>query len=107
MTNDHYGENKVDTYPMRNAIIKYLMGIHGIKDTYFNYCNINKIMHVHHKIFIKKLMCDPNNVEFGDFRNLTMLTPEERCHVCILVMETKKRVELLFFTKALSHLINF
>ena len=46
MTNDHYGGNQVDsTYPMRNAIVKYLMHIHGIRDTYFNYCNMNKVMH--------------------------------------------------------------
>ena len=30
---------------MRNAIVKYLMGIHGIRDTYFNYGNVNKVMH--------------------------------------------------------------
>ena len=107
MTNEHFAGNKVDTFPMRNAIVKYLMGIHGIRDTYFDYSRVNKIMHKEHKAYTKKIMCDPKNISATDFQDLKMLTPEERCHVCIIVMETKKRVELLYFTKALSQLINF
>ena len=108
MTCLHFGNQEVEsTWPMRNSIVKYLMGIHGVRDSYFNYCAINKVLHKQHKSFTKKIMCDPNNITHNDFRDLCMLMPEERCHICILVMETKKQVELLFFTKALSQLINF
>ena len=38
MTNSHYGDQIMDsTFPLRNSIVKYLMGIHGIVDKFFNY----------------------------------------------------------------------
>jgi len=55
-----------------------------------------------HKVYIKKMMCDPENVTANDFKNLTILSAEERCHISILVMETKKRVELIYLTKIMS-----
>ena len=85
----------------------YLMSIHGLRDDAFNYSRVNKVLKMQHKIFIKRLMTEPQNLTFEDFKELTLLTTEERCHVCILVMETKKRVELIFLTKALSQLVNF
>jgi hypothetical protein len=38
------------------------------------------------------MMCDPQNITESDFKELTMLLPEERAHISVLVMETKKRV---------------
>ena len=91
---------------MRNAMIKYLMGRHGILDSYFNYGKINTYLEKPHKSYIKKIMCDPSNVMVDDFAELNRLTAEERCHVCILVMETKKRVELIYLSRMLSQLVH-
>jgi len=108
MTEERFAGEKVETtFPFRNAIVKYLMGIHGIRDAYFDYSAVNKKIAQQHKAYAKKIMCDPKANSAADFAHIKMLTPEERAHICIIVMETKKRTELLFFTKALSQLINF
>ena len=103
MTNNQYGDQQVDsTFPMRNGIVKYLMSIHGIIDKYFNYNNINTFLHRSCKAYAKKIMCDPESVSIEDLDSYTILKPEEKAHICIIVMETKKRVELIYFTKMLS-----
>lgn len=106
MTKMLYGTEAIDTSKFRLAIQMYLMNIHGIRDDAFPYNTINKVFSRFQKIFFKKIMCEPHNISVQDVVQPTKLTPEERCHVCILVMETKKRVELLFFTRALSQCVN-
>ena len=60
MTNNHYGNQPVEsTFPMRNALVKYLMHIHGIVDKYYAYENINVFLHREFKALAKKIMCDP------------------------------------------------
>eukprot|EP00806_Schmidingerella_arcuata_P008440 Macronucleus_8782.p2 GENE.Macronucleus_8782~~Macronucleus_8782.p2 ORF type:complete len:108 (+),score=24.38 Macronucleus_8782:1-324(+) len=105
MTNGCYGNEQVkSTLPFRYAIIKYLMCIHGVVDQYFNYDRMNTYLHRDFKVVAKKMMTDPGSVTVEDF-DMTSLSPEERCHVAIIVMETKRRVELLFVTKTLSNLL--
>lgn len=82
----------------------YLKEIHGVRDITFKYKNINKIFDKEHKIYIKKIMCQPNEVTQEDYINFSTngLYDSEKCHVCILALETKRQVELLYITKALS-----
>lgn len=54
----NYGEN-VDTADFRNAIVFYLLEIHGIKDESFKYKKINDLFCKEEKIYIKKIMCSP------------------------------------------------
>jgi hypothetical protein len=84
----------------------YLMGIHGIRDDCVQYSKINRVLHFYHKVFIKKIMCEPQNVTHRDFEELTKLQPEERAHVSLIVMETKRRVELIYLTKIMSQFVN-
>lgn len=51
-------------------------------------------------------MCCPQQITYNDFKELKQLLPEERAHISVIVMETKKRVELIYFTKVLSLLVN-
>ena len=53
-------------------------------------------------MYIKKTMVDPNAITIKDFKELTKLLPEERAHISLLVMETKKRVQLIYLTKVMS-----
>ena len=53
-------------------------------------------------MYIKKMMCEPQNITLKETLDLTKLQPEEMAHISIIVMETKRRVELIYFTKALS-----
>ena len=49
------------------------------------------------------MITNPVTVEREDF-DMTSLSPEEKCHVAVLIMETKRRIELLMFTKTLINL---
>lgn len=65
--------------------------IHGIRDDQFNYQGINKVLQHLQKVYIKKVGCSPHEVTKSDYNNLSgMLTPAEKCHICILTMESKK-----------------
>ena len=64
------------------------------------------MLHHEHKVFIKKIMCEPQNVTQNDFAELDRLQPEERAHVSLIVMETKRRVELIYLTKIMSQFVN-
>ena len=40
----------------------------------------------------------------GDYGNLSsILSAPEKCHICIIVMETKRQIELMYLSKAVSH----
>ena len=52
---------------MRNAVVKYLMSIHGIVDKFFNYDKMNELLPRDFKALSKKIMCDPLSVTFEDF----------------------------------------
>ena len=106
MTNGCYGGEQVrTTLPFRDAIVKYLMYIHGIVDQYFNYEQTNKYLQREFKGVIKKMITNPLTVEVKDFDMITSLSPEERSHVGVIVMETKRRIELIYVTRTLSNLI--
>lgn len=90
---------------MRNAIVKYLMNIHGLVDKYYNYTNVNLFLHKDLKTTLKKVMTEPQRVEIKDFEDMPAMYAEDKAHICILVMEAKKRTELIFATKVLSKLI--
>lgn len=101
MTKEMYGEKEEDTSEFRAAITNYISGCHGVVNDCFDSSQINKILHRDLKSWIKKIACHPNQLTSNDMLS-SQLTPEERCHLCILVMETKRRVELLHIARAIS-----
>jgi hypothetical protein len=101
MTKNLYGDHETDTTELRNAILNYVLTLYGVVNDCFNLHMINKILHRDLKTWIKKIACHPNELTANDVPR-TLLTAEERCHICILVMETKLRVELLYFGQAMS-----
>ena len=108
MTDNKFGSDKMEmgTFNFRNAIVKYLMHIHGLHDTYFKQEKVNTYMDKVHKVYVKKAMCAPDLLTKVDFDGMQRLTPEQKCHMCLLVMETKIRVELIYVTKALGQLLH-
>lgn len=61
MTMMTYGDKAkdLDTSLFRQSITVYLQHIHGLRDDYFNYANVNKTLNVQQKAFIKKAGCAP------------------------------------------------
>lgn len=101
MTKAMYGEVETDTTELRNAISNYVLVVYGVVNDCFDTSKVNKILHRDLKNWIKKIACSPNELTANDVPR-TLLTAEERCHICILIMETKRRVELLYFAQAMS-----
>jgi hypothetical protein len=101
MTKYKYGGVETDTTELRNAISNYVLSVHGVINDCFDTRQVNKILHRDLKNWIKKIACSPNELTASDVP-LTLLTAEERCHICILIMETKRRLELLYFARAMS-----
>jgi len=92
MTNNKFGDKtQLDTSDFRNAIVYYLKEIHGLRDETFKYKKINDLFSKEQKVYIKKVMCSPGEVLMTDYAGFSdNLDDSEKCHVCILAMETKK-----------------
>ena len=93
-------QKQIDT---RNAIVFYLKEIHGIRDEQFKFKKINELFEVSEKVYIKKVMCSPHEVTIDDYTSInSQLTDKDKADRCILVMETKRHVSLVYLAKALS-----
>jgi len=62
MTKQNYGSEQIDTSYFRLAIRRYLMSINGIRDDSFNYQHVNQVLTRAHKVYIKKIMCEPEQI---------------------------------------------
>lgn len=60
---------------------------------------LNIIIGKERKVFIKKVMCTPQEVVESDAQNLSA---EERAHIAVLVLECRKRIELMYTAMALN-----
>ena len=101
MTKAMYGQQESDTTELRTAIVNYIFAVHGVVNDSYNTGSVNRILHRDLKTWIKKIACHPNELSTGDVPR-TLLPAEEMCHICILIMEAKRRVELLLFAQAMS-----
>ncbi|MFO0116442.1 MAG: hypothetical protein ACK521_02080 [bacterium] len=106
MTKAMYGFQESDTTELRTAIINYILVTHGVVNDCYNTAKVNKILHRDLKTWIKKIACHPNEAIASDVPR-TLLTAEEMCHICILIMETKRRLELLLFAQAMNQHLGY
>ena len=93
MTNRKFANKKkqVETTDFRNAIVFYLKEIHGIRDESFKYKKINELFKMEQKKYIRKIMCNPDTITSEDYHSFSdLLYDHEKCHSCILAMETKR-----------------
>jgi sestrin len=55
------------------------------------------------QVFIKKVVCSPNELTQMDYIKMSdILDDSERCHICIIAMEAKKQLELIYLAKAIK-----
>ena len=84
------GKN-LDTSDFRHSIIYYLKQIHGIRDETFIYKKINEMFTIREKTYIKNIVCKPKDITYENYSEFVeMLYDSEKCHVCVISMETKK-----------------
>jgi hypothetical protein len=109
MTKNTYGNKaqNLDTRLFRSSISVYIKHIHGLRDDDFLYEHVNKTLSVQQKIYIKKVGCSPQTVTLQDFNDVSqILSMSERCHICLIVMETKREIELTYLARAALHYLN-
>jgi hypothetical protein len=72
----------------------------------YNYSNVNKLLVVKYKKFIKNVACYPKKLEKSDFAmmNLTF-NNDEILHIILLVAAVKSRTQLTYLSKALYEII--
>lgn len=93
----------VETTDFRNAIIYYMKQIFGMREETFQFKQINEFIGKEQKVYIKNVMCYPEKISEEDYRAfMQMLNDSEKCHICILILETKKRIGLTYTARALS-----
>ena len=96
-----------DTTEFRNAIVYYLKQIFGLREETFKFKQINEFIGKEQKAFIKNVMCYPEQIREDDYRSfMPSLNDSEKCHICILILETKKRIGLTYIARALSQFLN-
>ena len=110
MTKKTYGnkEKDIDTSLFRQSIAVYLKHIHGLRDDSFQYAHVNRNLTVKQKVYIKKVGCAPQTVTYEDYYEVSpqYLSSGEKCHICVIVMETKSEIELTYLSRAISQYLN-
>jgi sestrin len=97
-----YNEQGVDTGPFRRAIWNYAHFLYGIVSDAYNYQKVNVLLNMNIKSFIKKVVCNPLCVTYRDFHQIGyILRPEEKVHVALLALESRRRASLLYALHAI------
>jgi len=106
-TNSLGDENsKLNTFPIRYAICCYIEKIFGYLHEDYNYSNVNKLLNVSYKTFIKNVACFPHKLTSEDFRLLGFaFNNEEILHIILLVSIIKERTQMTYLAECLYEII--
>jgi len=104
---DQEKENsKLNTFPIRYAVSCYIEKIMGYIHEDYNYSNVNKLLEVNYKKFIKNVSCYPHKLSKKDFQMMNMaFNKEEIMHVILLVANIKSRTQLTYLSSSIYELI--
>jgi sestrin len=104
-TTNSIGDRHIDsTTTVREAIVKYVQRMYGVFHDDYKYDQLNKILPVIHKAYLKKLACYPDRLTRVDYlrmRKFEGFTSLDLIHYAHLVAQTKRVVELTWAMKAL------
>jgi len=108
LTYNRLNQYRVNTTPFRRATWQYVQRIKGMFHDDYDYADVNRLLNMHIKAFIKKIACQPDSVTKADYKNLCIdLTHDEKVHVALLAVESAKQSELLYGLHAImGHMYN-
>lgn len=106
-TNSLGDENRqLNTFPIRYAISCYIEKILGYVHEDYDYANVNKLLVVHYKKFIKNVACYPQRLSQEDFNMMNYaFNHEEILHIILLVATVKSRTQLTYLANNLNEFI--
>ena len=72
----------------------------------YNYSNVNRLLEVDYKKFVKYVACYPDRLESKDFFKMRCtFTNEEIMHIILLVTHIKSRTQLTYFSNSLYDIL--
>lgn len=99
-------DRKLNTFPIRYAVSCYIEKIMGYIHEDYNYSNVNKLLEVNYKKFIKNVSCYPHKLTKKDFQMMNMtFNKEEIMHIILLVAIIKSRTQLTYLSSNIYELI--
>ncbi|KAG2385545.1 hypothetical protein C9374_003360 [Naegleria lovaniensis] len=94
----------VDTSAFRAAIWCYVHRLYGVSHDDFNYEKVNKLLNIDLKKYIKTIVCYPERCTKEQFIDMGVkLRTKEKIHICLLAVEARKQVGLIYGLKAINN----
>ncbi|GFS22754.1 sestrin-1 [Elysia marginata] len=94
---------EVDTSSFRRAIWNYIHIMYGICHDDYDYSELNQLLEIKLKAYIKTLTCYPERLKKKDFDGVMKgFQHSEKVHVNLMVMEARQQAELLYALRALN-----
>lgn len=100
MTFDKLGNLDSKTENFRTAIWNYVQKLFGLQRLDYNYINVNKLLELGKKTFIKNVACYPEKNNLNVIKNV-LLSNIDIIHVILLIVCSKQVLQLRFFAKNL------
>ena len=94
-----------DDMSLRKAVWYYVQLLFGITYDFYDYQEVNQMLTIPAKTYIKKVACFPHLVSEDDVNVIMqhlLLSSKEILHISFLVIEAKRECELLYFARALK-----
>lgn len=95
----------VDTTKYRQAVWHYAQSLLGVRNDDFDYRQINLILDVKLKVYIKKIVCAPETITKEDWEFSDVLTYSERCHIALLATNARAQAALMYALRALHRMM--
>ncbi|GFO05705.1 sestrin-like protein [Plakobranchus ocellatus] len=94
---------EVDTSSFRRAIWNYIHTMYGICHDDYDYAEVNQLLEIKLKAYIKTLTCYPERLQKKDFEGVMKgFKHSEKVHVNLMLMEARQQAELLYALRALN-----
>lgn len=108
LTTNSLGEenSQLNTFPIRYSIACYIEKILGYFHEDYDYANVNRLLVVNYKKFIKNVACYPQRLTAENFNALSYaFNNEEILHIILLVATVKSRTQLTYLASSLYEII--
>mmetsp|Transcript_935 Transcript_935/g.2206 ORF Transcript_935/g.2206 Transcript_935/m.2206 type:complete len:440 (-) Transcript_935:41-1360(-) len=92
----------IETEPLRRAIWKYTQRVYGLEYDDYNYQEVNLLLTLPTKRYLKKLICEPSTVTAEDFKSVGDFTNIEMVQTNVLVQEALVQTRLLYALHAVD-----
>lgn len=97
-----FNNKDIDTSPFRQAIWYYVLRLKGMSHDDYAYQQVNAVLNVQLKTYVKKLACFPEMIVRQDYVKFGVsLFDSEKIHVNLLALEARRQAEMLYVLNAL------